>query len=468
MSMKLIQEVIEYGSVFEALKKGVVTISEILEYLLKSDVTDNTLIAYKAVCEQEKTEIDGKYNRKQYVNGNPFLLENIDERYILIYLLYFGNKTLEDWDSKYKHDIAIKICDYIPLLSSNENEMIKLKIISEDPNIKYVYPKYHSLLIKARSKRFDKKIHSYTYYVNSDNIEPLKEKELKLYGDIILKRGYYLKEKAPLYWEKIGYELYYNFLKEKFNTSSNPNSDSDSDSDSDSKNKPKITKHDEIINMSNLLYNLKLCSKYTQCYALGFPINHHIPSDEIIQKSFKILDQKGINKYIKIISEKNRSYFENLKQHIGNISNNNFNDGNLSSAIGDCIYDYNLFDIVTHFDKNHVYYFTREEFETILKNSKNIWTQKTLPSSVICEIESRQTLSEDYNLPKSESLFEILTNIENGKLFELDFKTEQYKSNNDIEFLGQILNNRINNLQFDNNTSFNLIYSEFFDSIVDN
>jgi hypothetical protein len=93
----IVKEAIIYGSPFEALAEDFITVTDILEYLLTVDVSNKTLVAYKASCaySYSQTIVDSDGNEKHFLQ-----LCDHDE-YVAIYITMF-----KDIEAKYKPIIA--------------------------------------------------------------------------------------------------------------------------------------------------------------------------------------------------------------------------------------------------------------------------------------------------------------------------------------------------------------------------
>ena len=70
-------EVFEYGSPFDALATNFVTPSDMIGHLLRAEISDKNLIAYKAVCQVDKEQ---RYNNDLFPLIAP-------EQYQILYTL---------------------------------------------------------------------------------------------------------------------------------------------------------------------------------------------------------------------------------------------------------------------------------------------------------------------------------------------------------------------------------------------
>jgi len=95
---------------------------------------------------------------------------------------------------------------------------------------------------------------------------------------------------------------------------------------------------------------------------------------------------------------------------------------NATNVETDKIDEFNSFDVVSYNDStNHMFSFTRCEFDKLLKDEKNFYTGEPLPWFVIEKIRCRINISKKYNLPKSKTLKELLQDCN----FEKNESTEK-------------------------------------------
>lgn len=414
---KLIRECIEIGSVYEALHNKLISINDILQYLLKFPVNNRTMIAFKSVC---------NFNRLQIMDDDePFILKtNVDE-YIAIYMLYFGQKYLYGRTETESLNIARKTTSLLIKISSNNEWLYKIQLLCDICHTK-LQPNLidYELIVGGRCVNYiqyllpSKQNIFINYFIENDYIDMLKCFDYSRCEDHIIIRCNYLKENASIYWNKIGFKIYFDFISSNIDLKS-----------------PKITKlkldkyinlfpnlfSSEILNMSPLIYNLKLLPLYIQAYVLGFPIHIYMPSRNIVDVSINILKDKGIDEYCKIISTKNQIYLQSQNDYIIPIENKQIENGNNEDALYEEPSQYNLFDVIKIYNDTHRYFFTRSEFQTLLSKRKNTWTNTDLPYSVLESINSRRVIANKYNLPKCCILSDLLKQVEDNKL---SIKTE--------------------------------------------
>lgn len=100
---------------------------------------------------------------------------------------------------------------------------------------------------------------------------------------------------------------------------------------------------------------------------------------------------------------------------------------------------YNTFDVIKLYSNTHLYYFTRVEFPTLLDKKINPWSNLEIPYSIIQEINSRYKTADKYNLPKCDTIFELLKQVENDKLYKENVNNNLNNINPDDVTISQIL-----------------------------
>lgn len=413
MNNNRIRESIEIGSVYEALYNKLITTTEILKYLLISPITIRSMIAYKAVC---------TFDRTQIIDDVPFVLRINNDEYIAIYMLYFGKDHLSGRNDIESLNIARKTTSLIVKMSTMNIWARSIQILCDINHKKInIIPMDYDLIIGGRCINYiqhllrSNKDVPLTNFIQNDYIDILKSSEYSKYEDIMLDRCKQLKETAPIYWDKIGHKMYSNIILKNVNVKipTFPRN--------------KLDKYialfptlfdANILNMSSLIYNLNLLPLYIQAYVLGFPIHIYMPSKELINKSIELLKDKGIDEYVKIITDKNKIYLRNFNDYITPFETKDILIGNDQDTLFEDPNMYNLFDVIKLYIDTHVYFFTRVEFPTLIDKKINPWLNLEIPHAIIQEINSRYKTAEKYNLPECTTILELLKQVEDDKLYK--------------------------------------------------
>lgn len=388
-----IHQTIIYGSLYEAFYNKFVNVFDVLEYLLKhkpetEPQREKMCIAYRIVC---------IFTKEQPINGSHFICLTDNEDYISIYALsfnsHFKNKNNDNFDENL--EISKKIQKVLP------------KLIKETKYSRFFYVlcdiinkvKGEEAMVIAFTRNIRNLIdieNDYTCFLYSDYLEPLENIPNSFYAKNIGERCRFLQQHAPLYWKNVAYNIYYSFVKDKYKNAPNFTKEM---IDIYNKSFPDLFS-ENIINRSETVIAISNLDKNIQSYLLGFPIHKYIPNDSNLNKALDKLELLG-----------NEKYCESIKVEEINVANS-------ENVLSEKIDDFNSFDVVKYYvdggntDK-HLYRFTRSEFENILKDGKNYYTGEPLPLFIIEKIKCINNIAKKYNLPKSKTLFELLSNVTN-------------------------------------------------------
>lgn len=433
--MDRVKQVIYHGSIHEALIKNFITCHDILEYLLETPSDLFCMIAYRVVCQFDKSQI---------VNDKHFLCQVKDDNYVAIYALSVSDpagRTLEETSS-----IVKRTQNVLSRISRNSDISNTIRLICDIPGSKLLE---HTLWISiaARStklifKYFGK--YSYTHWLSLDYLEPLRDINYKKYEKELISRCNDLIEKAPLYWAEIARPLYQDLVSKNI--------------DLNILDKDHLKCYDslfpglippELLNMSNFKYNIKKLPEISQAYLLGYPINIYVPSSEVLNKTISLVESMGVEKYAELIQKDNELY---LNSQLDIPFKNKKTIGNTTDVLTEDISSYNIFDIVKYYIDTHVYYFTRAEFPKIMENEKNVWTNETLPLQVLMDIKNRLEICNFLKLPLSAPIKDLLKKIETGEILHEDSSVTASKTSNSIRRIdsGVEENNTINSNTFRN------------------
>jgi hypothetical protein len=408
-----VKESIEIGSIFESLFYKLVTIEEILRYLLIHPVNNKTMIAYKAVC---------TFDRTQIVDDIPFILQTSVDEYIVIYMLYFGKDHIMGRNDSESINIARKTTNLIIKMSTLSDWTRSIQMLCDINHRRLnVLSTDRDLIIGGRCTNYIQDLIrsgrniSVHDFITNDYLDILKRFKYSEYEDLLLVRCRYLKDKAPTYWNKVGHEIYSNLISNNINTKSPVFS------------RIKLEKYvalfptlfnSDILNMSPLIYNLNLLPMVIQAYVLGFSLNVCMPGKTLIDEAIILLRDQGIDNYVKNITEKNKLYLSNHNDMVMPFNDKKYLIGNTQDSLYEEPYMYNLFDVVKLYNDTHVYFFTRPEFPSLIERKINTWSNLEIPYAAIQEINSRYVTANKYNLPKSDTIYELLKQVEENKLYK--------------------------------------------------
>jgi hypothetical protein len=418
---KRCEEAILFGSLYEALFSKFVNIEDVLEYLLKTEKDEDKdedenirkMIAYRIVS---------IFSKEQKVKGSHFINLTENKDYVGIYILSYPTiLTISGGNEDENLKIVEKAQRFFPGLIKNGNVSRFFQIIFEIGS-KRVIQTFEDALIASVSRCITSLPNFLNYYKTfllADYLEPLEHVPSDKYAFDLIERAIFLKEKAPLYWNYVGYPLYSKFVEKKFK---NPKFDKKLIEIYD-KIFPNLFS-DDVKNRSQIVIKLLQYDRYVQAYLLGFPIHEYTPNEQNIKKALNKLQEIGIEKYCQEVIKNNLEFYFGKVAKIMNQQNVNFDD----------IKEFNSFDVIFYYiDSNDsetkkVFLFSRPEFKNLIKDKKNFYTNEKLPEEIRLQIKSRIKIADKYKLPESETLYDLLTNLETNKLI---FKKK--KLQNEIE-----------------------------------
>jgi hypothetical protein len=155
---------------------------------------------------------------------------------------------------------------------------------------------------------------------------------------------------------------------------------------------------------------------YKIAYRLGCRLDMTEPSVSDVQKATKKLQDLGEQKYYSILRETNMIRIKSIVLH-----NTVLHDVN---TLAYSVYNYNSFDIIESFVNDHLYIYTRDEWDWIIKNKICPWTRQKIPEIVLKTINNRKRLAQ--YLPNEVFIFPIVNEngaSEVGEASEVDEKS---------------------------------------------
>lgn len=420
-----LKESIYHGSIFIALEEKFVTPMEILEYLIKVPVENETNIAYKAVCLILKPD-------DQYMDDGLHFLTKKPE-YALIAVSFGLNEDTPDCKNEDNNPIIVHLVSILENDLKDKNKVMFSNLIVNGSGYPNFVKSYTTTLYRARNFPHIPGLISHNInkcLIGSDWYEKFRYNE-KL-PILVLDRIIYLQQNAPFYYAHIGHKIYEKVVRKLFKD----------------KLLSQISKEElsqlnnyfpniipaEILEYDDLCYKISLLNNDLAGYVLGFPIQNFIPNDQQIALSLKRLREIGEEKYIAEMKVYLRStYAISIPQTGGNEKYVNDEDVQLEE-----IDDYSPFDIVAYQAGEYIYRFTRPEFPNLLKEKKNHWTNEYLPLTVLSTIKARVQAVKELGFPPSRTMKEHFEKLKSGTFMMEDQKPTRNQLNNTpfTSFLG--------------------------------
>lgn len=331
-----------------------------LEYPI--DKNDNTILLWQYMCEAFFDLVD---------------VEHVENR--ILFCLMNMDYSLKEWSN----------------IPSKEEWLIECIFL-------FNATKYQRLCFEHYTeKEMVKKI--IEYYIKTDNINELSDKEIISCIDIYSEFVYKIKTKCPLYFEKM--KSYYMRGLHKM-----PISKLEKLEISQIKNLLKISSNGYMrsLNIKDEYYRLCIYPIQTLSYILGFHIEKEIPTFEEIQQKIELLEKLGPEEFCKLEKYKN-----------------NDNVANDMDSLCEDPNDYLIFDRYDLKQNGKLYQFTRPEFQQLVEKNENFYTKCELPVNMFITIEMRSKFSSLLGLPNSDTHYNLIKKGIDGKLYEMDKKKKE-------------------------------------------
>lgn len=402
-----IDDVINYGSPYLGLKHKLITIQQVIDYLVENEVNNTNLSMYINICGlsnwQSHTASTGKhlfYHRIEYLYvvtklyridivelpENIFSMINLDD------IGKLNNSIVEIGP------FCDKVLDGIINTPTEAAEYMPYMLEIRSPYTNYVY--HH-----IPEEQYNKMVLTID---NPDLLSLSKEVMLSIFERLdMLSNNLYQYYKIILpYYKKymLDYQKQCNFTFE-FVRDNN---------ESIQKHFPGIISSDVLDSNDKLLFFVRSAPLEIACYILGFPIQYGTPDRKTLDYLINLYVAKGRDKYLEHLIDINKKLPELLiPGEFVNTENVLMNE----------IDEYPNFDIIMFIcdtigtdGKSKIYRFTRSEFENIIKTGNNPWTNQKLPQSILFLIQDRIDIAKKYNLPNSDTLIELWKMIDEDKL----------------------------------------------------
>lgn len=469
-----ITQVVEHGSIYQSLIKGFISVDEILTWLANLPSTqhnDNTFIAYRLACMYKSTkqhyvaDADDADDVHAVTTKVHILSKLKNPEYGAIYIQSGGNmdtsiemnpNSIDEASEDADDDNVIegsgaKVSNFLlPSLVKFQTDRTfanRIKVICNKEDVTRINADMIPLIIRARATKLFNLLSRVTpssyneQFLNTDYIDAIKIVDIPNRFVRIVNRCQYLAEHAPLYWEHVAKDLYKDTVTALIND----------------KNLGDFTRDDTLKfhrlipgffptgfeNYTELAYKIMFLDRATQLYVLGFPLHMGSATDQQVSSALSYLSQHGKDKYTLDITQYFKSTEATSIPPCFNITTTirNALDGsnNPIDVLEENVFSYNPFDRITFVNGNNLFYLIRVEYENMIKTKKNQYTQELLPNWIVLEMSKRMEIAETLGLPPPGTILELLTRLENGKLYESPFPKSAEPANNDNPLLQMMM-----------------------------
>jgi hypothetical protein len=410
--MELISQTVDYGSCFDGIYSGEITVQALLEYLVSRPVDTRTLYAYRAACQFSLP------SRHYLRNGKHFLISAPHYEYLAIYIKAQGDlNATESINGGLPLSLALK--ERLRDLESKPQIMERAAYMSNPLPIFLLNDSFLYIddAIACRSVQqievaamieLNKINPSPRRFLDQDYISILVMYPPTTYREALIDRIEFLAARAPLYWTKIISPYYRRLLKDVFL------------SDPILLTKAQAMRVDRIFpdlieawywDLGEDTWSLLKMNPIQRTYTLGYPIDGGPISQRELKETMKLLSREGIDAYCKRISEHNLHLAKELNktptcQEIELV--------NEEDTLCERPEDYSPFDIIYLRRDNLVFRFTRPEFPNLVETKVNPWNKEELPPLLLVQIINRLSMAAMAGLPEACPIRDMLNRGSKG------------------------------------------------------
>lgn len=393
---KLTHEIISFGSMHEALTRKWITPSDALQGLHQYTWNNNTefmraQVAYSALCDFIPVS-------QQFINDIHIICGRREYIGIALRKISFTNALVRRDSDNFLVDEYT--ADILTILQ-NKRKSHEYRTYAGSPTWSTING---PILFDYLFARFFPNTHDTVQEINADLVDADWFDKFRYRTElavVITDRCNFLKENAPLYYEKA--KLEYDKVSEKLYHEGLLYELDFSNLENFALMFPNVFSFD-IFKYSNCSKKLLTMPPFKAGYFLGFPIYNMIPSQKQIHQRITILEKMGIDKYCQMMQEQTRKITKPVTFNKCRYSNN-------EDVLGDKIETYSSYDIIPYQTGEYIYRFTRPEFQQLISSGRNHWTNLTLEDTILEVMKSRSALK-----IKPLPLVELLKNLERGEI----------------------------------------------------
>ena len=163
---------------------------------------------------------------------------------------------------------------------------------------------------------------------------------------------------------------------------------------------PNLTDFD-ISKFSEIAQDILCQPLLHQYYLLGFNLLNEVPNQ---QKSLMRLSKFNIDNYYKTLEQRNLKFIQSQLIQDEVIVNE-------ENILQEKWINFNISDLALFIEGGHAYIFTRNEFDYILKNKRNQYTNLQFPDFFIEKVRLISEMAERYRLPSAKPLIDVVKKL---------------------------------------------------------
>ena len=150
-----------------------------------------------------------------------------------------------------------------------------------------------------------------------------------------------------------------------------------------------------------------------QGYLLGYPIHLSSPTSTELNEALIRLSNQGVTAYVENIDKCHQQFYNTDFGKFFSFTGIAKDDFSTQDTLGESVFCYSPFDVVSIVIDQKRYFFTRPEFDNLVEKGKNHWTNSPLHQNEVQAISTRSAMANELMLPPAVPLQNLLENIDN-------------------------------------------------------
>lgn len=408
----MIQTYIENYQVYLALKYGLITYQDLLNYLVDKPGNEQNIIAYRHFL----LHVQEIGDKPEYhcIEDDHFLTLVEDDDYSVVYALMGFPLDIPTEDDE---DPALYFCRGTIKLYTNPGFKAFIDLILDPETSTWGFvPEQTELHLKARNiKQYT--IHgidaSFLPSIVKYHLFPLLREDMgtldNIIQDTIMDSLKQVSEKQPELWKYLSpeYIKILKFLYEKGKVVYR-----EKDHQTIVALFPNLFPEEMVKNFTTLAWKLYHLPLIIQGYFLGYHL-YITPSRKDLHPALMLLSKEGVDGYVEKYIQERKDWFEKwISIQTSTIfANYKYELVNTINTLQEDIFSYPAFDIMfLHEGEGKCFAFTAEEFSSLLQGKHNFYTQNIISKEHCSNLQYYLNFRSEHNLPPSKTVIELLKN----------------------------------------------------------
>lgn len=402
----LLGQLIDKCSVSGLISSLYVSVSEVLEHILESPLSDTLIASYAAIC---------RMGCHQYINGTHFCAITEEVMYKMVYVQEGCDLYAPIEEGGYEK-LLTHLAEALALLRQEDEGANMVRNMcdpmpsTDKQSIKMVVRSGNSAGTSALLDNFDTSSRTIKEAIECDYTEVLSDLDPEKYWKVALARCKYLSHDMGQYWDKVA--------SSKYSALVSSNRFQEKASISEKVEFAKVIPdafEPSLRVLTDSSVRLLSLPPIARGYVFGYPIHIGLPVESKLIRDAIFIQENGIDAYVDKMYKYNKAHMNPVDacSAFGDVDMANTETLNASD-----VFSYNSFDILFYCEGGHIYSFSRESFQHLTKKRVNPYTKKKLPRFFLEMVSLRNRSSIVMRVPKCEPLKELLESHMTGKVGE--------------------------------------------------